>query len=102
MLDVVDHQSDGTGRVRSGNRLARTSWRRRGRIWVRTVTPLAAPMTPLSWEHWASRYEQRGLAVITPGYRGIEPGEAGVEAIGNIRRRSRDWACARSSTTSPR
>ena len=29
-------------------------------------------MTPLSWEHWVTRYEQRGLNVITPGYPGIE------------------------------
>ncbi|MFJ2771002.1 alpha/beta hydrolase [Streptomyces sp. NPDC087300] len=38
-------------------------------------------MTPLSWEHWVTHYEQRGLRVVTPGYPGIEPGEAGVEAI---------------------
>jgi hypothetical protein len=38
-------------------------------------------MTPLSWEHWVARYEQRGLKVITPGYPGIEPGTAGVEAL---------------------
>lgn len=38
-------------------------------------------MTPLSWEHWVSRYEERGLTVITPGYPGIEQGEAGVQAI---------------------
>jgi alpha-beta hydrolase superfamily lysophospholipase len=38
-------------------------------------------MTPLSWEHWVTRYQQRGLKVITPGYPRIEPGEAGVEAI---------------------
>lgn len=38
-------------------------------------------MTPLSWEHWVTRYEQRGLKVITPGYPGIEPGPAGVEAL---------------------
>ncbi len=38
-------------------------------------------MTPLSWEHWVTRYEGRGLKVITPGYPGIEPGTAGVEAI---------------------
>ena len=25
-------------------------------------------MTPLSWEHWVTRYEQRGMRVITPGY----------------------------------
>lgn len=38
-------------------------------------------MTPLAWEHWVKRYEQRGLKVITPGYPGIEPGTAGVEAL---------------------
>jgi pimeloyl-ACP methyl ester carboxylesterase len=38
-------------------------------------------MTPLSWEHWVARYEKRGLRVITPGYPGIEPGVAGVEAL---------------------
>ena len=38
-------------------------------------------MTPLSWEHWVARYEQRGLRVIAPGYPGIEPGTAGVEAL---------------------
>ncbi|OKB65961.1 alpha/beta hydrolase [Serratia marcescens] len=38
-------------------------------------------MTPLSWEHWITRYEQRGMRVITPGYPGIEPGVAGVEAL---------------------
>lgn len=38
-------------------------------------------MTPLSWEHWVTHYEQRGLRVITPGYPGIPPGEAGVRAI---------------------
>src|SRR5215831_10170897 len=31
-------------------------------------------MTPLSWEHWVARYEQRGLRVMTPGYPGIAPG----------------------------
>ena len=40
-------------------------------------------MTPLSWENWVARYEQRGLKVITPGYPGIEPGEAGVAALRN-------------------
>src|SRR5215472_3573529 len=40
-------------------------------------------MTPLSWEHWVTRYEQRGLRVIAPGYPGIEPGTAGVEALRN-------------------
>jgi len=38
-------------------------------------------MTPLSWEHWVARYEQRGMKVITPGYPGIEPGIAGVAAL---------------------
>lgn len=38
-------------------------------------------MTPLSWEHWVTRYEQRGLKVVTPGYPGIGPGTAGVEAL---------------------
>ncbi|WP_433561869.1 alpha/beta hydrolase [Nocardia sp. CA-151230] len=38
-------------------------------------------MTPLSWEHWVTHYEKRGMKVITPGYPGIEPGEAGVEAL---------------------
>src|SRR5262245_32022189 len=38
-------------------------------------------MTPLSWEHWVARYEQRGMRVVTPGYPGIEPGLAGVEAL---------------------
>jgi len=38
-------------------------------------------MTPLSWEHWVARYERRGMKVITPGYPGVEPGLAGVEAL---------------------
>ncbi|MFD8141950.1 alpha/beta hydrolase [Streptomyces sp. NPDC059708] len=38
-------------------------------------------MTPLSWEHWAAHYERRGLKVVTPGYPGIAPGTAGVEAL---------------------
>ncbi|MER6464340.1 alpha/beta fold hydrolase [Streptomyces sp. NPDC001228] len=38
-------------------------------------------MTPLAWEHWAARYEERGFTVVTPGYPGIEPGEAGVAAL---------------------
>lgn len=38
-------------------------------------------MTPLAWEHWAARYEARGFTVLTPGYPGIEPGEAGVAAL---------------------
>jgi len=40
-------------------------------------------MTPLSWEHWVNRYTKQGLKVITPGYPGIEPGTAGVEALRN-------------------
>ncbi|MGW9121577.1 alpha/beta hydrolase [Streptomyces sp. NPDC055663] len=38
-------------------------------------------MTPLSWENWVARYEQRGLKVIAPGYPGIQPGAAGVQAL---------------------
>ncbi|MEV7323063.1 alpha/beta fold hydrolase [Streptomyces sp. NPDC093970] len=38
-------------------------------------------MTPLAWEHWVTRYEERGFTVLTPGYPGIEPGEAGVAAL---------------------
>jgi alpha-beta hydrolase superfamily lysophospholipase len=38
-------------------------------------------MTPLAWEHWVTRYEQRGFKVIAPGYPGIEPGTEGVEAL---------------------
>ncbi|OXI93246.1 MULTISPECIES: alpha/beta hydrolase [Burkholderia] len=38
-------------------------------------------MTPLSWKHWVTRYEQRGMRVITPGYPGVQPGTAGVEAL---------------------
>jgi len=38
-------------------------------------------MTPLAWENWVKRYEQRGLKVLTPGYPGVEPGTAGVEAL---------------------
>jgi alpha-beta hydrolase superfamily lysophospholipase len=38
-------------------------------------------MTPLAWEHWVNRYEQRGFKVITPGYPGVEQGVAGVEAL---------------------
>ncbi|MGF1425723.1 alpha/beta hydrolase [Kitasatospora sp. LaBMicrA B282] len=40
-------------------------------------------MTPLSWEHWVTRYQARGLKVVTPGYPGIEPGAEGVEALRN-------------------
>jgi ABC-type oligopeptide transport system ATPase subunit len=38
-------------------------------------------MTPLAWEHWVKRYEERGFKVITPGYPGVEQGLAGVEAL---------------------
>jgi pimeloyl-ACP methyl ester carboxylesterase len=38
-------------------------------------------MTPLSWEHWVTHYEKRGMKVVTPGYPGIEPGVEGVEAL---------------------
>ena len=38
-------------------------------------------MTPLAWEHWVPRYEARGFTVLTPGYPGIGPGEAGVAAL---------------------
>ena len=38
-------------------------------------------MTPLAWEHWVSRYEERGFTVLTPGYPGIQPGIAGVAAL---------------------
>jgi pimeloyl-ACP methyl ester carboxylesterase len=38
-------------------------------------------MTPLAWEHWASRYAARGITVLTPGYPGIGQGEAGVTAL---------------------
>jgi pimeloyl-ACP methyl ester carboxylesterase len=38
-------------------------------------------MTPLAWEHWVQRYEARGVTVLTPGYPGIGPGEAGVQAL---------------------
>jgi pimeloyl-ACP methyl ester carboxylesterase len=38
-------------------------------------------MTPLSWEHWVTRYEQRGMKVLAPGYPGVGPGTAGVEAL---------------------
>lgn len=37
--------------------------------------------TPLSWEHWVGRFEERGLHVVAPGYPGIDAGEAGVDAI---------------------
>jgi pimeloyl-ACP methyl ester carboxylesterase len=35
-------------------------------------------MTPLAWEHWVTRYEERGFRVLTPGYPGIGQGEAGL------------------------
>src|ERR1700744_5832667 len=38
-------------------------------------------MTPLAWEHWAERYEARGLTVLTPGYPGIGQGEAGLREL---------------------
>lgn len=38
-------------------------------------------MTPLSWEHWVTRYQQAGFQVLTPGYPGIEQGEAAVAAL---------------------
>src|ERR1700709_281660 len=38
-------------------------------------------MTPLAWEHWATRYEERGYTVLTPGYPGIGQGEEGVQAL---------------------
>jgi pimeloyl-ACP methyl ester carboxylesterase len=38
-------------------------------------------MTPLAWEHWVTRYEQRGFRVLTPGYPGIGQGEAGLAEL---------------------
>lgn len=38
-------------------------------------------MTPLAWEHWATRYEARGFRVLTPGYPGIGQGEEGLAAL---------------------
>jgi pimeloyl-ACP methyl ester carboxylesterase len=38
-------------------------------------------MTPLAWEHWVTRYEERGFRVLTPGYPGIGQGEAGLAAL---------------------
>ena len=29
-------------------------------------------VTPRSWEHWVTHYEQRGYRVLTPGYPGFE------------------------------
>jgi pimeloyl-ACP methyl ester carboxylesterase len=37
--------------------------------------------TPLSWENWVTHYERQGMKVVTPGYPGIAPGEAGVAAM---------------------
>ncbi len=36
---------------------------------------------PAGLGHWAARYEERGFTVLTPGYPGIEAGEAGVAAL---------------------
>jgi pimeloyl-ACP methyl ester carboxylesterase len=38
-------------------------------------------MTPLAWEHWVSRYEERGFRVLTPGYPGVEGGTSGVGTL---------------------
>jgi pimeloyl-ACP methyl ester carboxylesterase len=38
-------------------------------------------MSPLAWEHWVTRYEQRGYTVLTPGYPGIGQGVEGAEAL---------------------
>jgi pimeloyl-ACP methyl ester carboxylesterase len=38
-------------------------------------------LTPLAWEHWVSRYEERGFRVLTPGYPGVEGGTSGVAAL---------------------
>jgi len=38
-------------------------------------------MTPLAWERWGARYEERGFTVLTPGYPGIAGGTAGVTAL---------------------
>jgi pimeloyl-ACP methyl ester carboxylesterase len=35
-------------------------------------------MTPLAWENWVTRYQERGFTVLTPGYPGIGQGEAGL------------------------
>lgn len=40
-------------------------------------------MTPLAWEHWVARYQDRGFTVLTPGYPGVEPGPEGVAALRN-------------------
>src|ERR1700761_1701275 len=38
-------------------------------------------MSPLAWEHWVTRYEERGYTVLTPGYPGIGQGVEGVDAL---------------------
>lgn len=38
-------------------------------------------MTPLAWEHWVERFEERGHTVLTPGYPGIGQGAAGLRAL---------------------
>lgn len=38
-------------------------------------------LTPLAWEHWVSRYEERGFRVLTPGYPGVEGGTSGVASL---------------------
>src|ERR1700733_2698242 len=38
-------------------------------------------MTPLAWEHWVARYEERGYKVLTPGYPGIGQGEEGLRTL---------------------
>lgn len=38
-------------------------------------------MTPLAWEDWVTRYEERGFTVLTPGYPGIGQGVEGLEAL---------------------
>jgi pimeloyl-ACP methyl ester carboxylesterase len=38
-------------------------------------------MTPLAWEHWKARYEEKGFHVLTPGYPGIEDGVDGVAKL---------------------
>lgn len=38
-------------------------------------------MTPLSWEHWVTRYERAGYGVLTPGYPGVGQDEDAVAAI---------------------
>ena len=44
-------------------------------------------MTPLSWEHWVTRYEQRGMRVITPGYPGVQPARPASRRSAATRRR---------------